>query len=211
MEKKLAFLAALLLGALISACNGGTPVSGDPDSLRATQTALAAGVSVELATQVALQTEVVYLRTQVQQRTPEIIQAATSTPVPPTATPTPLPTATETSIPPTATQTATRLQCNIARFVADVSIPDGTVLAPGDRFSKTWRLQNLGSCPWTTDYALVFFEGEAMSGPAGLALPGTVLPGQVIDLSVDLAAPRGAGSYRGYWKLRDAGGASFGL
>jgi hypothetical protein len=85
------------------------------------------------------------------------------------------------------------------------------VFAPGVRFTKTWRLKNAGTCVWTTDYALVFTNGEPLSGPAGVALPGNVLPGQVIDLSVDLMAPIQAGSYRGDWKLRDASGAPFGL
>src|SRR5271157_1067465 len=52
--------------------------------------------------------------------------------------------------------------CNWAQFVADVTVPDGTTLAPGATFTKTWRLENIGNCTWTTSYALVFSSGSAM-------------------------------------------------
>ena len=33
-------------------------------------------------------------------------------------------------------------------FVADVTIPDNTVIAPGTTFTKTWRVRNDGNCTW---------------------------------------------------------------
>lgn len=33
-------------------------------------------------------------------------------------------------------------------FVADVTIPDGTVMPPGFLFEKVWRIQNSGTVPW---------------------------------------------------------------
>ena len=35
-----------------------------------------------------------------------------------------------------------------AALLQDVSIPPGTVLEPGQSFTKTWRVQNTGSCSW---------------------------------------------------------------
>ena len=96
--------------------------------------------------------------------------------------------------------------CDAAQFIADVTVPDGTIFAPGTAFTKTWRLKNIGTCTWTTAYSLVFVSGEQMSGPGSVALPTTVSPGQTVDVSVALVAPASAGTFRGYWQLKNASG-----
>jgi hypothetical protein len=95
--------------------------------------------------------------------------------------------------------------------VTDVTVPDGTRLAAGETFVKTWRLKNIGACAWTPDYALIFTGGDLMSGPAIVPLSTTVNPGRTVDLSVTLKAPAAAGSYTGNWQLRSPGGLLFGL
>jgi len=141
----------------------------------------------------------------------------------PTSTPTPLalptfqfptlppqtPSPTVTSLPLTASPVAMR--CDQAAFVKDLTVPDGTVFAPAAQFTKTWRLQNTGSCAWTTSYALVFSSGSSMGGPAAVNLPGAVAPGQSVDVSVKLTAPPADGAHTGYWMLRNAAGVMFGL
>ncbi len=97
--------------------------------------------------------------------------------------------------------------CDQAQFITDISIPDGTAFNPGKNFTKTWELKNIGTCTWTTAYTLTFYNGDAMSGPTALNLTSPVAPSQNIDLSVPLKSPNSAGSYRGYWILRNAGGA----
>ncbi len=119
------------------------------------------------------------------------------------------PTATVTSAP---TATSGPAGCtDRAGFVADVSVPDNTLLAPGAAFTKTWRLRNDGSCTWSGSYALVFAGGNGMSGSASVPLGRTVAPGATVDLSVSLVAPTSAGTHRGNWQLRNAAGAAFGL
>lgn len=140
--------------------------------------------------------------------------APTATPntLPPTSTPQPtLSIPTNTPLPPA---TPTPLPCNLAAFEADVTVPDGTVMSPGQVFTKTWRLRNVGTCTWTSGYQLVFHQGDAMGVPAGYAqalTAGTVPPGGTVDISVSLTAPMTAGTYRGYWRLREPGGQYFGL
>ena len=112
---------------------------------------------------------------------------------------------------PTATATRPALACDQAGFVDDVNVPDGSTLAAGTSFTKTWRLKNTGTCTWTTDYALVFSSGNSMDGPTSMKLPGSVQPGQTIDLPVGLKAPGEPGAYRGYWKLRNAAEVLFGV
>jgi hypothetical protein len=148
--------------------------------------------------------------------TPEPTVTETPTPMP-TETPTPTATATET---PTSTSTisvavsgaATQANlCDNAVFVSDVTIPDGTVLVSGTAFTKTWRLKNSGTCTWSSDYALVFVNGNRMEGVSPQKLEGkTVAPGQSVDISVNMIAPATAGSYKGYWQMQNASKVTFG-
>ncbi|PWB71272.1 MAG: hypothetical protein C3F07_14710 [Anaerolineales bacterium] len=108
---------------------------------------------------------------------------------------------------PTATTVS---YCDWVTFVKDVSIPDGTKFAPGDTFTKTWRLKNRGTCTWTPDYMLVFSGGDSMGGTTAVRLPGYVAPGQTVDVSVTLTAPDKRGHYTGYWMLRNTYGVLFG-
>jgi len=133
--------------------------------------------------------------------------AVTPLPPGPTVTPVPPVTAVPTALPPSALPACT----NQAAFVADVTVPDGTWMTPGQLFVKTWRLQNTGTCAWTPNYAVIFADGNPMGGPAAVPLPGTVAPGSSVDLSVALTAPAGLGSYTGRWRLRSDAGAPFGL
>lgn len=115
-----------------------------------------------------------------------------------------------TPVPPTKTPVPTAISyCDWAAFVKDITIPDGTLLDPGDVFTKTWRLKNVGTCTWTPDYDVVFYGGAQMSG-AAVQVPGYVAPGQYVDVSVTFTAPSAAGHYESYWLLRNANGGLFG-
>jgi hypothetical protein len=96
-----------------------------------------------------------------------------------------------------------------AIFVADVTIPDGTVMAPGAAFTKTWKLQNGGTTTWTTSYALAFASGVQMGSTTSVPLMQSVPSGAQIDVSVDMVAPTDPGSYQGYWKMKNASGQFF--
>jgi hypothetical protein len=85
-------------------------------------------------------------------------------------------------------------------YVADVTIPDGTLLESGKSFRKTWRVKNNGDCAWSEEVRLVFESGSHMNGPAAVAI-GAPAVGETTDVSVDLMAPTAAGSYTGRWKL----------
>ena len=133
---------------------------------------------------------------------------AAPTSIPATATPIP---ATSTPVPPSNTPVPTAVSyCDWVKFVKDVTIPDGTQLAGGEVFTKTWRLQNRGTCTWTPDYMLVFTSGESMGAATAIRLPGYVAPGQTVDLAITLTAPASAGNHIGYWMIRNPSGALFG-
>jgi hypothetical protein len=199
MSKKPFIIVLLSLALLLSACNmptAPTSTSGPVSSTLAAQTLQA------MMTQVAGK--------------PTTAAQATATPNNPgptkapekaTATKTPEP---EKPAAPTITSTPKPTPCDAAAFVSDVTIPDGSTFTSGTQFVKTWRLKNTGTCTWSTSYAVVFTDGNAMSTPAATALPGSVAPNETIDISLTLTAPAANGTYRGNWKLRNATGVVFG-
>ena len=136
-----------------------------------------------------------------------------------TSTPTDTPTPTRTSTPTqthTPTKTATPTQTHtptptntpavpLAQFMEDVTIPDGTLMEPGQAFTKTWRLKNAGALEWGEGANLGFHDGEQMGGASPVAVPN-VQPGETVDISVDLVAPAETGNYTGKWRLFAADG-----
>jgi hypothetical protein len=141
------------------------------------------------------------------------VQAMVTQQAPTQAPPTQMVIPTATTIPATAIAIPTKTPvsyCYWVEFIKDVTVPDGTVLAPNEGFVKTWRLRNKGTCGWTTDTKLVFTSGAQMSGPSVEALTSYVAPGQTVDVSVVLTAPGTTGRYVGYWMLRSPEGTLFG-
>jgi len=99
-----------------------------------------------------------------------------------------------------------------ARFVRDVSIFDGTQMAPATRFTKIWRLKNSGELPWPPGTRMLFVGGDQMTAemsvPLSRATP--VMPGEEVDVDVEMIAPREHGRYLGYWRLMGPRGRKFG-
>ena len=124
--------------------------------------------------------------------------------------PTPTPIVPTSTVPTNTPVPTAGAGCDRAQFISDVSVPDGTSFAPNASFSKTWRLKNVGTCTWTTSYSVVFASGDRMGGVDTL-IPQTVVPGQTVDVGVNLTAPSLAGAYRGYWQLKNPSGALFGI
>jgi hypothetical protein len=131
------------------------------------------------------------------------------TPIIPPDTFTPTPTNT-----PISSVTNTPIPCNLAAFVTDVNYPDNTQVAPGQVFQKTWRIRNIGTCSWNSNYLLIFDGGDPIGVASGYTqqLTTSVINSeQNLDLTVNLKAPATAGTYTGYWRLRDPNGVNFGI
>ncbi len=137
---------------------------------------------------------------------------STSTPFP-TATPTIWASATIVLSTPTMRSasvfSSTANGCYDAAYVSDVTIPDGTVLAPGETFTKTWKFQNTGSCDWYEDFVLTFETCTDMDGE-DTVIGEEVASGKTGSFSITLVAPETEGTYTGYWRLTTDSGNSFG-
>jgi hypothetical protein len=145
--------------------------------------------------------------------------AAQRTPTPPggntptltlTGTSTPRATPLPSNPPQTQTPQATSIPCYNATFIKDVNVPEGTQLPAGSRFTKVWLLKNTGTCTWTSDFRVLFEKGDNLGGPASFNLVRAVNPGQTVDISVNLTAPKNNGTYEGYYQLEASNGTIFG-
>jgi len=86
-------------------------------------------------------------------------------------------------------------------MIEDVTVPDNTVMTPGEKFTKTWRFMNNGKCNWS-GYTIAFFAGDRMASPDSAPVPQTDA-GKTVDVSVGLTAPSTDGSYTGYYILKN--------
>jgi hypothetical protein len=100
---------------------------------------------------------------------------------------------------------------NSFEFLEDLNIPDDTVFPPGAEFTKRWLLRNNGTCPWSTEYSIVFLDGDQMSAEPSIPLAEPVAPGQELEVAIDMVAPEEPGTYRGNWQVADANGEPFGI
>lgn len=110
---------------------------------------------------------------------------------------------------PTLNPSALAYGCNNLEFIRDVTIPAGTVLTPAEDFTKTWKVQNTGTCPWMYQYRLTLLSGDSFG--AALVKLGSMVPvGQWTEISLDMGAPKAEGKYISYWRMADANNHMFG-
>ena len=105
--------------------------------------------------------------------------------------------------------TPTEILCDNAVWVADVTVPDGTQMSPGQDFVKTWNVRNTGSCTWGTGYTPIFAFGERMGGIAE-PLDGAIAPGEQVEISVRFKAPSNTGEFSSTWRMVNASTIPFG-
>lgn len=104
-------------------------------------------------------------------------------------------------------------ECNNNVFEGDVTIPDGTIMKPGEDFTKTWAIRNTGNCTWDEGYTLVFVGGDRDIDPVDFKFTKSsdfVAPGAAINISVPLTAPLAPGKYQGTWRMQSDSGYYFG-
>lgn len=135
-------------------------------------------------------------------------EAPTAPPVVVVVSSTPAQVAEQPTTPPEPTSTPEPGGCtNAMQFLADVTVPDGTVFAPNTAFVKTWRVRNTGTCDWS-GYQISFSDGEPMGTPEQVIADTPA--GQEVEISLEMTAPGGPGNYTGRWQVRSPSGAVLG-
>ena len=105
-------------------------------------------------------------------------------------------------------------------FVADVNYPDGAAVLPGQRFKKTWELQNVGTVSWhgrslvCRDDVVAIYDitGDKVLVSPGLRPESRAVPlpdvaaGDSVKVSAWFNAPDQPCTVVSYWKMVDADG-----
>ena len=112
----------------------------------------------------------------------------------------------EREVPPLAPAASCR---NGSRYIEDLTIPDGAVVAPGQTIDKRWSVLNSGTCDWGPDYRLVHVSGEGLSGPDEVALYPAIAGADAV-WQVILQAPIEPGTYHSRWQAQAPDGTFFG-
>jgi len=98
----------------------------------------------------------------------------------------------------------------MARFVRDVTISPSDTVVGGTQFTKTWRVRNDSGYPWPPSVLVLFVGGDAMDSTGDdlsvktqrpVLSQDTCLPGEEVDVSIQLTAPTKSGAYEGFWRL----------
>jgi hypothetical protein len=111
-------------------------------------------------------------------------------------------TSTSVSTNPYATTTSFATPLPQAKFLSDVTLPDGTFLDAGARVVKIWRVKNSSASEtWPAGTKLVHVGGDLLGGPVqGVPVP-CVKPGDTVDVQVPFVMPSAPGRYTSYWRL----------
>ncbi|CAI9773801.1 unnamed protein product [Fraxinus pennsylvanica] len=100
-----------------------------------------------------------------------------------------------------------------SRFIQDVNIMDGTIMAPLTQFSKIWRMRNSGTLVWPQNTKLVWIGGDRLTDACSveIEIPAAGLAvDQELDVAVDFVAPELPGRYISYWRMASHSGQKFG-
>lgn len=191
-KKYLLFTITIITILIATACGQG------PDAEATIQTAVAQTVAAQNTEQAS------------HTATPAADLFATPTPLDLSLTLTPL---ADLASPTPTSGSSARFECAKASLVGenDNVLPDGVVLKPGEKFTKTWYIQNTSPCVWNTDYKIVFWNGNIMGGGYVYNLPQATAPGQTVPISLVLTAPDSSGDYRSEWKLQTPDKINFGV
>jgi hypothetical protein len=98
--------------------------------------------------------------------------------------------------------------CNNSALVEDVAVPNTKA---GDAFTKTWKIQNNGTCTWSGSYKFTFTGGNLLGRDNSTKIFKTVGKGETFTESLKFTAPTTAGTYTGSWRMADDNGVGFGV
>jgi hypothetical protein len=128
---------------------------------------------------------------------PPTIAVQITKPVLATTTPTAATQLVETALP-----ISTPVCINNLGYVEDLSLPDGTVVKPGERLDKRWLVENNGSCNWDENYRLKFMSGADLSAPLEQALY-PARSGSEATIRILFTATTEPGTYESAWQAFD--------
>lgn len=109
-----------------------------------------------------------------------------------------------------ADQTSSDRSCKDSlTFTKDLTIPDGTLIAPESTLDKRWQVENSGDCNWGPAYRVRLIAGPELGAQKEQALYPARGGTQAV-IRILFKAPTEAGTYRSAWQAINAQGEPFG-
>lgn len=109
-----------------------------------------------------------------------------------------------------AAPTATKVPVNLCLHAKLSSDSPLDVVRPDTDFTKKWQFQNIGTCPWDSEFDLRWVSGDDF-GIKVIDLPFYVEPGDFIDVSQVFDGFTKPGVYKSNWMIFSSDGRSFGI
>jgi hypothetical protein len=130
--------------------------------------------------------------------------------IPPTLAPTPLPPTPTPTNPPSLETTSAPPKCtDVLTYIADITVPDGTIVAPESSIDKRWQVQNSGTCNWGDGYKIKLLRGDPMGVPKEQALVPSRSNTQA-EIRILFTAPKNPQKYSGVWQAYNPDDEPFG-
>ncbi len=139
----------------------------------------------------------------------------TATEVIPTETLTPVPTQLQIVLPtaaqeaqPAPTATASVVNPYQVEFVS--AEPSPNQFTPGQAFTLTWCLKNIGTATWSGKYTFAFNnKGVQLANQSSYPINTVVAPGETLTISMPATAPADFGTYQTEWVFSTPEGVKF--
>lgn len=214
----------VLVAFTLNACNIGATAVPTQDAAAIQSTALA----LVMSTVSAQQTQTALAIPPTALPTDTLVPTATvqaTIPVVGSGSPTPLGFGTQVSIlTPISTVTSgvvstitTKNGCNDGTYIGETKPFDYDEVNIGEAISKGWTILNTGTCDWDEGYVFQFLAEQSdpeIKGPSVVLVKNKpedyTKPGHSQTYIVKFNAPKTAGVFKGYWKLKDDAGNFFG-
>jgi len=195
MNQKTVILSALfsLLSFILTACGGAATTEPTAD-VAAVRTSAASTVEARFTLTAAAFTPTISPPTET------LVPEATSTE-------TPVPVAVITNDEGTQVELCDSLSYDVTTI--DVTVPDNTIMTPGQDFLKTWLVKNNGACPWGAGYELVYAGYATPMSGQFVPFDEVIQPGEEVEVSVQFKAPDAAGEYLSAWTMENPQGVTF--
>ena len=120
------------------------------------------------------------------------------------------PPATATSLPTLLPRASAQPTCTDSlKFIDDLTIPDGTAVAPNSSLDKRWSVENSGTCNWDDRYHLRLTGGPDLGAGSVQALFPARAGSQAV-IRIQMTAPTKPGPYRSAWQAYNPADEAFG-